>query len=150
MDENSGSAPARRCSPRPPSRPSPRGAPASSMRRGVAPSSVIRWKRMLQKYVSSGCCKSRSGCCICCICMLQDFVPNVSVIFPTYVASVFICMLHVFHTYVACVLSGCCIYFAMIFSSVFRCFTSGSDVCCKYFNCFRTYVANVLFGCFKR
>ena len=35
--------------------------------------------------------------------------------FETYIASVFIWMLHVFHTYVASVLSGCCICFAMAF-----------------------------------
>jgi hypothetical protein len=31
--------------------------------------------------VSCGCCKSRSGCCNGCTCMLQTFVPNVSVVF---------------------------------------------------------------------
>ena len=34
---------------------------------------------------------------------------NVSSVFQTYVASVFIFMLHMFHTYVASVLSGFCI-----------------------------------------
>jgi hypothetical protein len=66
---------------------------------------------MLQRYVSSvsyECCKSRLGCCICCngcTCMFQTSIPNVSSIFQTFVASVFISMLHMFHTYVANVLS---------------------------------------------
>jgi hypothetical protein len=40
-----------------------------------------------------GCCKNRSGCCICCndcTRMLQKSISNVSSIFQTYVASVFI------------------------------------------------------------
>jgi hypothetical protein len=39
----------------------------------------------------------------------------------TYVASMFIWMLHIFHTYVASILSGCCVCCTW-FSSVFRCF----------------------------
>ena len=53
-------------------------------------------------------------------------------------------MLHAFYTYVACVLSGCCIYFAMAFQAFSGVFTSVSNVCCKCFNYFRIYVANVL------
>jgi hypothetical protein len=68
---------------------------------------------------------------ISCTRMLQTFVPNVSVVFPD--VSVFILMLHAFHTYVACVLSRCCIYFAMAFSSIFICFLQ----------VFQTYVASV-------
>ena len=72
--------------------------------------------QMFRTYVSSvscGCCKSRSGCCICCNdCkrMLQLSVPNVSSVFSDVCAIVFIWMLHMFHTYVASVLSGCCVY----------------------------------------
>ena len=47
--------------------------------------------------------------------------------FQTYVANVFIWMLHMFHTYVASILSGRCVCSAMV-SSVFRCF-------CKCFTC---------------
>ena len=43
--------------------------------------------------------------------MFQVSVPNVSFIFQTYVVSMFIWMFHIFHTYVASVLSGCCICF---------------------------------------
>jgi hypothetical protein len=52
--------------------------------------------QMFQRYVASvlyGCCKSRSGCCICsngCIRMLQMSISNVSYVSHTYVASVFI------------------------------------------------------------
>ena len=44
--------------------------------------------------------------------------PMFHLFFQTYIASVFIWMLHMFHTYVGSVLSGCCICFAM----VFKCF----------------------------
>jgi hypothetical protein len=40
---------------------------------------------------------------VCC----KAYVSNVSSIFQTYVESVFIWMLHMFHKYVASVLSGC-------------------------------------------
>ena len=66
----------------------------------------------------------------------------------TYFASVFIWMLHMFHTYVASILSGCCVYFAMI-SSVFSRFSSVSNACFKCFICFQTYVTCVLSGCGK-
>jgi hypothetical protein len=58
------------------------------------------------KCFSHGCCKNRSGCCICCngcTRMLQASVPNVPSVFQKYVARVFIWMLHTFHTYVASV-----------------------------------------------
>ena len=58
--------------------------------------------------------------------------------FQTYVAIVFIWMLHMFHTYVACVLFGCCVW-SQWFSSVFF----------KCFKCLQTYVATVVFGYFK-
>jgi len=36
--------------------------------------------------------------------------------FETYIASVFIWMLHIFYTYVASVLFGYCVYFAIVFN----------------------------------
>jgi hypothetical protein len=51
-------------------------------------------------------------------CMLQAFIPDVSSVFQTYVSSVFIWMLHMFHIYVASVLFRCCECFAM----GFKCF----------------------------
>ena len=54
-----------------------------------------------------------------CTRMLQASVPNVSSIFQTYVASVFIWMLHMFHTYVASSIFGCYVCVAILFSSVF-------------------------------
>jgi hypothetical protein len=89
--------------------------------------------QMFYRYVASvsyGYCKSRSGCCICCngcARMLQGFIPNVSSIFQTYVARVFIWRLHMFHTYVAYI-------FAMV-TSVFSVFVSFSDACFKCFIC---------------
>jgi hypothetical protein len=61
---------------------------------------------------------------VCC----KLLFPMFQLFFHTFVASVFIRMLHVFHTYVACALSESCTYFTMIFSSVFRCFTSVSTI----------------------
>jgi hypothetical protein len=40
--------------------------------------------------------------------------------FQTCVASVFIWMLHMFHTYVATVLSGCCVCFTIVFECFFK------------------------------
>jgi hypothetical protein len=70
--------------------------------------------------------------------------------FQTYVVSVFIWMLHMFHIYVASVFMWMLHMFCNDFSSIFRCF-------CKYFRCMfqifffclYTYVANVSSGCFK-
>jgi hypothetical protein len=63
--------------------------------------------------------------------------------------SVFIWMLHMFQIYVACVLFGCCVWLSW-FSSVFQVFFSSvSEACFKYFNCLQTYVATVVFECFK-
>jgi hypothetical protein len=50
--------------------------------------------------VSCGCCKSRSGCCICCngyTRMLQASVPNISVV-SDECCMCFIWVLHMFHT----------------------------------------------------
>jgi hypothetical protein len=73
-----------------------------------------------------------------CIRMLQTSILNVSSIFHMYIASVFIWMLYMFHTYVVSVLFGCCICFDMV-SSVF----------CKCFICLLLYVASVASGYFK-
>jgi hypothetical protein len=109
--------------------------------------------------VSCGCCKSRSGCCICCngyTRMLQASVPNVSAV-SDGCCTCFIWVLHMFYTYVASVLSRCCICFTLMLQVfhtdvvyVFNmCFPRVSNVCCKYFNCFRTYVANIFSRCCK-
>jgi hypothetical protein len=52
-------------------------------------------------------------------------------------------MMHIFHIYVASVLSGYCICLHW-FSSVFRCFLSVSEA-----SVFLFYVASVVSGCFK-
>ena len=46
---------------------------------------------------------------VVCARMLQTFVHNVSSVFYLYIVSVFIWMLHIFHTYVANILSECCV-----------------------------------------
>jgi len=103
--------------------------------------------QVLQRYVASvlyHCCRNRSGCCTCC---------------NAYVSSVyskcFVCitrMLQVFHldtakvdldvaytcmlqAYISNVSYVCCIRLQWL-SSVFRCFASVLEVCCKCFNCF--------------
>jgi hypothetical protein len=43
---------------------------------------------------------------VCC----KHLSPMFHLFFQTYVASVFIWMLHMFHTYVASVLSACCVF----------------------------------------
>ena len=48
---------------------------------------------------------------ICC----KLLFPMFHLFFQTYVASVFIWTLHMFHIYVSSVLSGCCICFTMVF-----------------------------------
>jgi hypothetical protein len=55
----------------------------------------------------------------CCNSMFRVFQMYASsVFFRMHVAIVFIWMLHMFHTYVACVLFGCCVWLQW-FSSVF-------------------------------
>jgi hypothetical protein len=58
--------------------------------------------------------------------------PLFHLFFQTYVASVFIWKLHMFHAYVANILSGCCVRVA----EVFKCFMCFSQV-------FQTHVSNV-------
>jgi hypothetical protein len=97
---------------------------------------------MLQVHVlsvSCGCCKSRSGCCICCndcTHILQVPVLMFLLFFQTYVVSVFIWMLHMFCTYVASILSECCIYLQLFFKCFPCVFASVSDACFEYFNYF--------------
>ena len=55
---------------------------------------------------------------VCC----QRLFQMLHLFFQTYVVSVFICMLHMFHTYVANVLFGCRVCFAMVMLSVFMYF----------------------------
>jgi hypothetical protein len=111
--------------------------------------------------VSCGCCKIRilHICCNGYTCMLQASIPKVSAI-SNICCPVFIWVLHMFHTYVASVLSGCYIYFHTYVASV-------SSRCCIHFemathvflSCFRhmlqvsqlfwVYVANVSSICCK-
>jgi hypothetical protein len=112
--------------------------------------------QMFQRYVTSiscGCCKSRSGCCICCTgCsrMLQASVPNVSSVFSRRMLQVCLFwMLHMFHIYVASVLSRYCLCFTMVFKCFSCVLASVSDAYFKYFICLQTYVANVASACFK-
>ena len=54
-----------------------------------------------------------------------------------------------FHIYVACVLSGCCVWLQW-FLSVFRCvFSSILERCFKCFICLQTHVATVVFDVSK-
>jgi hypothetical protein len=78
---------------------------------------MFRVFQMFQRNVASvsvGCCKSKSGrytCCNGCTRMLQRFVTNVSSVFSGHMLQVCLSRcLHMFHTYVACVLFRCCIW----------------------------------------
>jgi hypothetical protein len=71
---------------------------------------------------------------LCC----KFLFPTFHLFFHTYVASMFIWMLHMFHTYVVNVLSRCCICFTM----VFKCFSNASDAYFKCFICIQTYVTS--------
>jgi hypothetical protein len=77
--------------------------------------------------------------------MLQVSVPNVSSVFQTYVASMFIWMLHLFHTYVGNVYLNVA-YVCNGFFSVLGVLASVSGVRCKCFACFECFVA---FECCK-
>jgi hypothetical protein len=50
------------------------------------------------------------------------------------------------HTYIASVVSGCCVWFAMVYKCFSCVFASVLDACSSCFICLRTYVAS---GCFK-
>jgi hypothetical protein len=84
---------------------------------------MLQW---LYTYVGSFCSQ-----CFCC--------------FSGRMLQVCLSVTHMLHVR----LSRCCLYFAMAFQAFPGVFTSVSDVRCKCFNCFRAFVANVLFGCFK-
>ena len=82
---------------------------------------------------------------VCCKLLLLIF----HLFFQTYVASVFIWMLYMFHTYVASVLSRyrvCLQWFSSVFSRVFA---SVSDTCFKCFIFLLLYVVSIASGCFK-
>jgi hypothetical protein len=84
---------------------------------------------------------------VCC----KGLLPMFHLCFRTYVAYVFIWMLHMFHTYVECVLSEYCVCLQR-FSGVFGCFFQVfqkhvASVCFKCFSSFQTYVARVLSEC---
>ena len=85
-------------------------------------------------YVAHVCCKL--------------LFPMFDLFFHMYVASVFIWMLHMFHTYDARVLSGCCIrlHWFQVFLGVFA---SVSNACFKCFIFLQTYVACVASECLK-
>jgi hypothetical protein len=84
-------------------------------------------RRMLQVF-SSGCCKSRSRCCI-----------------YKHVASVFFKWFEVFHTFVASISSGGLQWFP----SVFRCFCKCFKRMFQVFHLSSLHIATVAFGCFK-
>jgi hypothetical protein len=120
-------------------------------------------KRMFQVFqmfhldvacVSSGCYKSRSGCCTCCDIythMLQVYVPNVSTVFESMLQvyskcfSYLIWMLHVFHldvAYVIVTIHVCC-------NCVFQIFTCFGRMLQWLYTLLQAYVCNVS-PCFRR
>jgi hypothetical protein len=93
---------------------------------------------MFHRYVASvsyGCCKSRSGCCICCngcIRMLQASLPNVSSVFSD------VCCKCVYLD-VVCISHRCC----KCFIWMLRMFTMVSSVFQVFFQVFQTHVSSV-------
>jgi hypothetical protein len=84
---------------------------------------------------------------ICC----KGLLPMFNLYFWMYVASVFIWMLHMFHTYVACVLSECCVclqMFSSVFRYLFKCFRSMLEVCVSNVSVIFRHVAIILSECF--
>jgi hypothetical protein len=88
---------------------------------------IYAYYKCMFSSVSSGCCKSRFGCCIymvlqeyvfecfrCCICMLQVFHLDVAYVFAMATHVFFKCfrrilqVFQLFRTYVASVSSRCC------------------------------------------
>jgi hypothetical protein len=61
---------------------------------------------------------------VCCKLLFSMF----HLFFHTHIASVYIWMLHMFYTYVASALFGCCVCFTMVFKCFFMCF-------CNWFTC---------------
>jgi hypothetical protein len=88
--------------------------------------------------------------------MLETFVQNISSVLDVSCNKCFILMLHMFPTYVASVLSGCCICFTHILQVFYLDVAYVSHMCCntifKCFICVRRmlhpvfYVASVLRG----
>jgi hypothetical protein len=117
--------------------------------------------RVMLQVCSYGCCKSISGCCICCngcTRMLQTSVLKVSFVFLRMLQvclSEYVCcklLFSKFHLffYVCCK----CVYLNVVYVyNGFKCFSgafgSGSDPCFKCFICFQTYIAIVASSCFK-
>jgi hypothetical protein len=66
---------------------------------------------------------------VCCKCVYLDQMFHL--FFQTYVASVFIWMLHMFHKYIANILSRCCVCFIMVFKCISCVFINISDACFK-------------------
>jgi hypothetical protein len=68
-----------------------------------------------------------------CTSMLQAYVPNVSSVFSDVCCKCVIWMLHMFHMYIACVLSRYYVCLQWFLSVFFTCFCS--DTCFKCFIC---------------
>jgi len=111
--------------------------------------------QVFQRYVTSvscRCCKSRSGCCICCngcTRMLQAYVLNVSSVFLDVCCK----CVYLDVAYVSYICCKCFIWMLRMFYNGFQVFlgvfTSVSDSCFKCFICLQTYVPSVTSGCFK-
>jgi hypothetical protein len=112
--------------------------------------------------VSCGCCKSRSGYCICCngyTRMLQMSVPNGSAVFRRmlhmfYLGVAYIShfMLQVFHpdiAYASHIRCKCFISMLICFAMATHVFSSCFRRMMQVFQLFQTYVANVSFRCCK-
>ena len=109
---------------------------------------VFQLFHMYVSIVSCGCCKSRSGCCICCngyTLMLQTFFPISHLFFRCKcvyldVAYVSLICCRCFYLDVAYVLqwfsSVSCVFFASVL-----------DACFKRFICVHTYIASVESRC---
>jgi hypothetical protein len=82
---------------------------------------------------------------VCC----KLLFPMFHLFFQTYVASVFIWMLCMVHTYVASVLFRCCVCFYNGFKCFSGVFANVLDACFKCFINLQMYVASVVYGCFK-
>jgi hypothetical protein len=82
---------------------------------------------------------------VCCKLLFSMFY----LFFHTHIVSVYIWMLHMFHTYVASALFGCCVCFTMVFKCFSCVFAIGSHAYFKCYICLQTYVVSVASGCFK-
>jgi hypothetical protein len=112
---------------------------------------------MFQRYVASvlcRCCKSRSGCCICCKClrgMLQVFQRHVASVCSKYFIgfrrSVSIWMLYMFHTYMSrkSMFEMFQLFQSYVAISVFMLQVTSvlSEYCIRFTHTFQVYVLNV-------